>query len=224
MTTLTENETKPQPDTGASKKQLRKAKTQERMLQAAMALFNEGGEEAVSVAATAERAGVTRRTAYAHFGDRAGLVDALHGLLIDRLLENLPKVETEGDVNQIQQAFIGEGNEGAFNRHEELMLGNERLMIALLTRFLTHGVKDNDYYRSVIQQMDVLKESGLVNVSVDSETIATFLIASSWAAQAMTVSSEPDPKKHRAALDKYLGGYRRLLREGLIHTDWKPDK
>ena len=52
-------------------------RTRTHLLQAAVELITERGFAAVSMAAVAERAGVTRRSVYLHFGSRAELVESL---------------------------------------------------------------------------------------------------------------------------------------------------
>jgi AcrR family transcriptional regulator len=60
-----------------------KAATQERILQAAMALFVERGYERTTIADLAAQAGVSRATVFWHFGDKAGLFhEAFSRLLV----------------------------------------------------------------------------------------------------------------------------------------------
>jgi len=56
---------------------VRSRRTRSALLSAARALLEEGGAEALTMAAVAERAAVTRRTVYMHFGSRAELVGGL---------------------------------------------------------------------------------------------------------------------------------------------------
>src|SRR5829696_2761700 len=54
-------------------------RTREALLAAARALLEEAGFEGLTMAAVAQRAGVTRRAVYLHFGCRSDLVTALFG-------------------------------------------------------------------------------------------------------------------------------------------------
>ena len=60
-----------------------KAATQERILQAATALFLEQGYEQTTVAQVAERAGVSRATVFWHFSDKAGLFREAFNRLVE---------------------------------------------------------------------------------------------------------------------------------------------
>src|SRR5215469_16373534 len=59
----------------------RSRRSREALLDAARELITEGGFDALTMAAAAERAGVSRRAAYLHFTTRAELVTALFSRL-----------------------------------------------------------------------------------------------------------------------------------------------
>ncbi|HEY5247653.1 MAG TPA: helix-turn-helix domain-containing protein, partial [Dermatophilaceae bacterium] len=61
----------------------RKAETRQRLLDAAAALFAERGVDAVSIDAVAEAADRTSGALYAHFGSKAGLLNALLESLVN---------------------------------------------------------------------------------------------------------------------------------------------
>lgn len=62
-----------------------KAMAEESILQALADLVAESGSLEVPVAQVAERAGVSHRTVYNHFGDRDGLIDALYRYCGERM-------------------------------------------------------------------------------------------------------------------------------------------
>lgn len=61
----------------------RSRRTRQALLAAARALLEEDGFEALTMAAVADRAGVTRRAVYLHYQSRAELVGALFGYVAD---------------------------------------------------------------------------------------------------------------------------------------------
>jgi AcrR family transcriptional regulator len=61
----------------AAPRNARSRRTRAALLDAARALLEQDGFEALTMAAAADRAGVTRRSVYLHFPSRAGLVGAL---------------------------------------------------------------------------------------------------------------------------------------------------
>lgn len=70
----------------------------ERMLDAAAALLEDGGLAAVTVAAVAERAGASNGSLYHRFGDRAGLLHALHARSFDAMLQDTAQAFLAADA------------------------------------------------------------------------------------------------------------------------------
>jgi AcrR family transcriptional regulator len=74
-------------ETSAPTRRLSKEKRRRQLLEVASVLAREEGTDALTLAAVAERAGVTKPIAYDHFGTRAGLLVALHRDFVDRRTE-----------------------------------------------------------------------------------------------------------------------------------------
>jgi len=66
------------------------------MLDAAESLFANGGPDALTVEAVIERAGTSAGAFYARFGDRDGLLEALHERFLGRLGELVGAIVLEG--------------------------------------------------------------------------------------------------------------------------------
>lgn len=79
----------------------RARRTRTALLAATRALIEEQGFEAVTMAAVAERAGVTRRSLYLHFASRADLVGALFDYVVEteRLAESAARVWAAPDAS-----------------------------------------------------------------------------------------------------------------------------
>ena len=60
----------------------------EEILDAAVAIADERGIEAVSMRAVAERVGVTPMALYSHVGDKTGLLDAMNGWVLAKLAKS----------------------------------------------------------------------------------------------------------------------------------------
>jgi AcrR family transcriptional regulator len=90
----------PTPKSIARPANARGRRTREALLVAARALLEEQGFEALTMAAVAERAGVTRRAVYLHFGSRSELVGALfpHVAEAEGLEESLRPVRNAPDA------------------------------------------------------------------------------------------------------------------------------
>jgi len=67
----------------------RRARTRERLLDAALTLFAEVGVDATSIEAICDRAGFTRGAFYSNFTDKAALVDALAAREQERAIDEL---------------------------------------------------------------------------------------------------------------------------------------
>lgn len=78
----------------------RSRRTRDALLAAARALLEERGFEALTMAAVAERAGVSRRAVYLHFGSRSELVGALFPYVaaVEGLAASLRPVEEAPDA------------------------------------------------------------------------------------------------------------------------------
>ncbi len=68
---------------------LSKGERRAQLLETALAMVREEGTDGLTLAAVAERAGVTKPIAYDHFGTRSGLLIALYRLLDERQVEAL---------------------------------------------------------------------------------------------------------------------------------------
>ncbi|MFU8855928.1 MAG: TetR/AcrR family transcriptional regulator [Deferrisomatales bacterium] len=69
----------------------------EQIAEAALALISERGLGGLSVAAVARRVGLVPSAIYRHFEGKEGVVDAVVGLIRDRLLRNVREACTEAD-------------------------------------------------------------------------------------------------------------------------------
>ena len=85
----------------------RSRRTRAALLEAARALLEAGGFGALTMAAVAQRAGVTRRTVYLHFASRSELVDELFDYVSDQegLGPSLAAVWEAGDAEAMLQAW-----------------------------------------------------------------------------------------------------------------------
>jgi len=121
-------------DSGAGRRGAAKRRA---VLDAAGALFLEGGYGATSMDAVAERAGVAKQTLYNHFGSKEALFAAICGELCDRLLGELPSVVVPAGA---AEAPLEEVLLGLARRHSEVILtpaslALHRILVAESPRF-----------------------------------------------------------------------------------------
>ncbi|GAB3423131.1 TetR/AcrR family transcriptional regulator [Flindersiella endophytica] len=88
--------------------------TRDAILQAALDLADDGGLQAVTMRAVAERLGVTAMALYAHVGDKDGLLDGL----VERILADFPK--SRAGLNWEEQLReLGAGAIAVARRHPQ---------------------------------------------------------------------------------------------------------
>ena len=83
--------------------QVRSRQTVERILDAAVVLIEEGGVEAVTTRAIAERAGITAPSLYRFFADRDQVLDALIELHLERLSTFLAECEAAWTLRSLAE-------------------------------------------------------------------------------------------------------------------------
>ncbi len=72
--------------------------TRERILEAATAIIRERGPEGLTVEATADRAGVSRKTVYNHFDGKYALIDVAAAAWMDGLLADLGAIAADASL------------------------------------------------------------------------------------------------------------------------------
>src|SRR6185436_4513697 len=79
-------------EAGAARKRMSAEERREQLLDVTKAIVGEDGFHAVSIEAVARRAGITRPVVYGHFGDLAGLLEAMVDREAQRALAQLAEI------------------------------------------------------------------------------------------------------------------------------------
>jgi len=115
-----------------SRTQRRASRTRKRLLDAALALFNEKGLDATAIEDITERADVGKGTFYRHFGNKEAVVMALIDLAVDHLLDRMkPAHVPQGLDDALEQLINAHQAFLAENSNEFLLLFQDRLLIRL---------------------------------------------------------------------------------------------
>ena len=150
-----------------------KAATQERILQAATALFLEQGYEQTTVAEVAERAGVSRATVFWHFSDKAGLFREAFNRLVEPFRRSIELGVDEPDPERRLQELLGR-YPNFIAMHREAMEG-----------FVRWAMEARDFRKTML---DTLLDMHQRYVGAFTETIAEI------------VPSDEDPRALAVAL------------------------
>ncbi|MGI5194342.1 TetR/AcrR family transcriptional regulator [Streptomyces sp. CA-288835] len=102
--------------------QARSRLTQQRIMEAGTALLEEGGTEALTIAAVASRAGVSVGSVYRRFGDKDRLIAALQQGMIDQFRADIIRrfAPLRADPAALVAAAVA-GLTGTFEAHARLM-------------------------------------------------------------------------------------------------------
>jgi AcrR family transcriptional regulator len=148
------------------------ASTREALLQAAQALFEKGGTEAMSFRAIASSAGCSHSKLYSYFDSKADIVDALrlraYGLLTDRLI----------GASEIGESPL-ESLRGLADAYMRFGLEQPRMYGLLYSREGQMGESDYPLYEAKVAALGVCRDAiaaaadaGLVDLAVDPLTAA----------------------------------------------------
>jgi AcrR family transcriptional regulator len=134
----------------------RKEQTQERIVNAALALFAARGYEGTSISAVAAHARVSRAAVFWHFGDKEGLFrETFRRMLMPFFTEiaaNLEHIPPRQRVFEILSAYerVVEENEVAIRSFVRWLLESEKLRTSLLeTLFALHDALVRDVSETI---------------------------------------------------------------------------
>ncbi|MDO7842299.1 TetR/AcrR family transcriptional regulator [Sphingomonas immobilis] len=177
--------TDPVTDPGPSTRSRRGEDQRERLIAAAIELMAEGGEKAVTLVATARRAGVARGTIYYHFADRPALLVAMRA-----------------DV-QAQLLHLADGTHhfrNPFGLALRLAVEDESIIRTRIYRILQEGVAADARSAKLLEQLDVMARAGSLRDGVDPVAAALISSALDFAGlMALSMGGTQEQKRERAA-------------------------
>jgi AcrR family transcriptional regulator len=157
----------------------------ERIIAAAIELMAEGGEQAVTLVATAHRAGVARGTVYYHFANRPALLIALRANI------------------QAQLLHLADGSHhfrNPFGLALRLAVEDESIIRSRIYRILEHGAGVDARTRKLLEQMEVMQAAGRLRPGVDPVAAALISSALDFAGlMALSLAGTQDEKRALAA-------------------------
>jgi len=186
--------------------------TREQLLAAAVELMAEGGEAAVNLKATAQRAGVTRGTAYYHFKSRAALIEHMHAALEQQLLKL-----TDGS-----RPFSN-----PYSLVSRLAAEDESIIRSRVYRILEQGPLSDPatvaYLKRFRSAASIRRMRQPANgVPVDPDAIA-FIASALDFAGLMAISQGKTVKERKALADRFGDAVYQLFCYGVIDPELDPD-
>lgn len=136
--------------------------TENRILAAAFALWTEGGFSAVTTRAVSRRAGVNEVTLFRHFGNKAGLIEAMIDRTIDRLRAPATEGNTEAqtvteDLAGWAEAYLGETEPVADVLLLSLAQARKQREVAGVVPAIGRGLT-----KALVQHLGDLREAGSI--------------------------------------------------------------
>jgi AcrR family transcriptional regulator len=168
-------------DSKAKSRQLSKAETREALIRAGMGMFAEQGVDLPSLDAICARAGFTRGAFYVHFRDRDDFLSAVvERVLVDFVDSMLAASQTGNDLADTIGRFLTAAGQGKVP-----LMGNQRLVLQVLTRGAQHTEKMRGRFKLLLQHVlsrlstsaELGQRTGAVKTQVEADLIATWLVA-----------------------------------------------
>lgn len=169
------------------------------LVSAALDLMAEGGAAGVSVAAASRAAGVSRRTAYNHFADRAALIRAARKRLEQRLLE----------------ATRGATDANAFQLVGETAAEGEAFLRSQIHDALEQGAARNKTLRAIVAQFRDLERAGRLKPGTDAE-MAAMISFGSWLGAVLAVSLAGSKRKKGEIAERFAHELERSMQFGVF--------
>lgn len=181
----------------------RSASTRARLTSAALDMMGEGGEETVSLADVAERAGVTRGTVYHHFRKRTDLIDAARQRL-EAALETIANV-TQDAFDPYGEVAKAAGEDPAIFRSH-------------LRQMLRDGPTATPALRANIERFNEFKATGRLQPNVDPFVGAMLAVSGELAA--LLVMQTARTTEEKAELERRFSiTYHRFLLHGILNAE-----
>jgi len=180
--------------------------TRERLLAAAIELMAEGGEAGVTLAGAAERAGVTRGTAYHHFESR----DALVGEMLASLEKQLLRLSDGSRLFNNPYGLI-----------PKLAAEDESFLRSRLYRILDQGPLADPRTVTLLQRFRSLEGRRRLRPGADPDAVA-FIAAAMDLAGLMMISQGETVAQRRRLADRFGQVVFQLFTQGVIDRDLDP--
>lgn len=150
---------------------------EKRILQAAFITFAERGYEKASMDEVAFVAGTTKRTVYAHFGNKEGLFRDAIGQAVDWFLSELPEINPSGDPETELVGFASQFSDLSTWRRPVLL---QRVVMAEAERLpdlakMLHCKVIEGAERKIAEYLLARNELSFSDIGTDAERSASIL-------------------------------------------------
>jgi AcrR family transcriptional regulator len=178
------------------------------LLAAARALVAEGGMEALTVVATAQRAGLNRSTAYQHFRSRDQLVEAVSAAFADELRATFGEPRTIGEQIEFFVHY--------FRDHPDIA---RIWMFRLLTDLSTGAPGWDDY----VGALERLARSSRSQDGIDAEMLGVIGMTSAMVWSLMARQRTSSEAEAQAETRRFARELKRLFLFGALRPERWPE-
>lgn len=129
----------------------RVAKTQKKLLSAALEVFSEYGVDAATIDDITQRADLGKGTFYRHFSDKAEIMGCLIDQAIEKLIGKLRKVDAGATIEEALEHIINMHYQFFLENQEEFILLFQGRLFLKLDRQITEQMEEpfNRYFEAI---------------------------------------------------------------------------
>jgi AcrR family transcriptional regulator len=145
----------------------RVAKTNKKLLSAALEVFSEYGVDAATIDDITQRADLGKGTFYRHFSDKSEIMACLVDQAIEKLIEKLQKIESAATIEEVLEYIINVHYRFFLENQDEFVLLFQGRLFLKLDRQITEQMAEpfNRYFEAienllapyVSEKMDLLR-------------------------------------------------------------------
>lgn len=166
----------------------------------------------INLTATAERAGLSRQTAYRYFESKETFVETFSAWLHQRLsdLEELPELSSFKKMDSAGPLPT------FYTEKVQSHLSSESFVRLFFCSLMEGNALDSPYVKRQITYFRKGIEEGVLAEELDEEAMAIFTIVALWLAPYLLKRSKKSEKKQEEMVETFFKTYRHILHHGMF--------
>lgn len=195
--------------------QSRKESTRDKILNAATQEDVPPCLSAINMKAIAERAGVSRQTAYRHFQDRGSFVEQMTEWLSDRFGE----FKTGPSLESFRGAEPDDSLPPYYTEKIERNLFSENFFRLFFCSLMDANILENPYVKGQSELYAEGKREGTLSPDIDEDVTAVMITLTMWLGPYLFARSQDSEEGQKKALERYFKTYRQIIHSGIYNDE-----